>query len=77
VTHWLSSLRAKNEGKWYHSYTAYGVGCALAWAVLWTVLAFSASSQELDKVLLVFIGWLIGWTGATIARYFYARPRSR
>jgi hypothetical protein len=28
-------------------------------------------------VLIVFGGWMIGWTSATIARWFYPPPKAR
>jgi hypothetical protein len=58
------------------TYTAYSIGCALVWIV---ILAFVVTMRN-DKFgvfLLVFLGWVIGWVSATIARYVYPPPKSR
>jgi hypothetical protein len=57
------------------TYTAYSIGCAIAWAVLWLILALTAKKDILDGVLLVFIGWVIGWISATLARSLYPPPK--
>ena len=60
-----------------NSYTAYSIGCAAVWAVLLAVVAATAKTHTLHTILLVFGGWVIGWTSATIARYVYPPPKSR
>ncbi len=60
-----------------NTYAAYSVGCAAVWAVLLAVVAATAKAHTLHTILLVFGGWLIGWTSATIARYVYPPPKSR
>jgi hypothetical protein len=60
-----------------HTYTAYTVGCAVAWAVLWIVVGTQSSEATQERVLFVFLGWLIGWTSATIARAVYPPPARR
>ena len=57
------------------TYTAYSIGCAIVWAVLWVILALTAKKDVQDGVLLVFIGWVIGWTSATLARSLYPPPK--
>jgi hypothetical protein len=59
------------------TYTAYSVGCAFVWAVILVIAASAGTNQTLHTLLLVFGGWVIGWTSATIARYVYPPPRSR
>jgi hypothetical protein len=59
-----------------NTYAAYSVGCAAVWAVLLAVVAATAKAHTLHTILLVFGGWLIGWTSATIARYVYPPPKS-
>jgi hypothetical protein len=59
------------------SYTAYGVGCAVAWGAILGSLARSEDKEQLRKVLPVFAGWWLGWTSATIGRYWYPPPKSR
>jgi hypothetical protein len=60
-----------------NSYTAYSIGCAIVWAGILAVVAAVAKTSKLDKFLLVFAGWVIGWVSATIARYVYPPPKSR
>jgi hypothetical protein len=54
-----------------HTYTAYSIGCAIAWAAVLAV-----AHRKEGEVLPVFAGWVIGWTSATIARYVYPPPRT-
>jgi hypothetical protein len=60
-----------------NSYKAYTVGCAIAWAILWIVVATQSSEATREHVLFVFLGWLLGWTSATIARSVYPPPRRK
>jgi purine-cytosine permease-like protein len=59
------------------TYAAYSVGCALIWGVVLIIVAAVGSSHTLDRVLLVFLGWALGWLSATIARSAYPRHRPR
>ena len=59
------------------TYTAYSIGCAVVWAILLPVVAIVDSRHVFHTVLLVFGGWVIGWTSATIARYIYPPPKTR
>jgi hypothetical protein len=58
----------------YNSYKAYTVGCAVAWALLWIIVGTQTSETTQERVLFVFLGWLLGWTSATIARAVYPPP---
>jgi hypothetical protein len=60
-----------------NTYTTYSVGCAVVWAVILAVVASEASKDVAHSLLLVFLGWVIGWLSATIARAVYPRPKSR
>lgn len=60
-----------------NSYTAYSIGCAVAWAILWIFTGASASRATQRSTLLVFCGWWIGWTSETIARAVYPPPKLR
>ncbi len=68
----MGASKAKKRG----NYKIYSIGCAIAWAVLWLVVVTLDSAATQHTVLLVFIGWVIGWTSATIARAVYP-PLSR
>jgi hypothetical protein len=58
------------------SYTTYSIGCAIAWGFLWLILALKGNHTTNNHVLYVFLGWVIGWTSATIARAVYPPPGS-
>ena len=60
-----------------HSYTAYSIGCAIAWAVLWVVVLAVDPKPTIHKVAWVFGGWVIGWVSASIARVVYPPPKQR
>ena len=58
-----------------NTYTAYSIGCAIVWAVILALVATAGTKHTAHKVLLVFAGWVLGWTSATIARYVYPPPK--
>lgn len=60
-----------------NSYAAYSVGCGIAWAVVWALVLWLDPKRTVDHVVWVFLGWLIGWTSATIARLVYPPPKKR
>lgn len=58
------------------SYTVYSIGCFLVWAFVWAIYLLGiARTDALGTILMIFLGWLIGWTSATIARFVYPPPR--
>jgi hypothetical protein len=57
------------------TYTGYSIGCAIVWAVIWSVVGTRADPQTRRAWLLGFLGWVSGWTSATIARAVYPPPR--
>jgi hypothetical protein len=59
------------------TYAAYSMGCLVVWAVVLAVVESGADNSKRHAVLLVFLGWAIGWTSATIARAVYPPRRSR
>jgi hypothetical protein len=59
-----------------NTYAAYSVWSFVAWAVLWVILANTLKSQTLGYVLICFIGWVIGWASATLARILYPPPKN-
>jgi hypothetical protein len=63
--------------KRFNTYKAYTVGCVIAWAILWVVVGTQSSEATRERVLFVFLGWLLGWTSATIARSVYPPPTNR
>jgi hypothetical protein len=65
------------SAKRLNSYKGYTVGCAIAWAILWIVVGTQSSDTTKEHVLFFFLGWIVGWTSATIARAVYPPPASR
>lgn len=55
-----------------NTYTAYSVGCGVVWLA---ILANARKKDNFNNVLLGFLGWVSGWTSATIARYLYPQRR--
>jgi hypothetical protein len=66
----------KTRWYWQPSYRGFSIGCAIAWAIVWTLLAILASTVTIHRVAYVFLGWVIGFTTATIGRSFYRRFES-
>ena len=60
-----------------NSYTAYSVGCAIAWAIIWAVVAAVDPTKTVAHLGWVFGGWVVGWASATIARVVYPPPKKR
>jgi hypothetical protein len=58
----------------FNTYRAYTVGCVVAWAIFWVLAGIQASDHAQRTLLYVFLGWLLGWTSATIARAVYPPP---
>jgi hypothetical protein len=58
-----------------NTYTAYSIWSFVAWAILWVILANTLTKGKLGYVLLCFIGWVIGWASATLARILYPPPK--
>jgi hypothetical protein len=56
------------------TYTAYSIGCVIAWAILLPAVAALDSRDILHTVVVLCGGWWIGWISATIARGVYPPP---
>jgi len=54
------------------TYTAYSIGCGVVWAA---ILAVARNKENYEQYRVAFIGWVSGWTSATIARYVYPPPK--
>jgi hypothetical protein len=56
-------VAAKRQSKWYWrtDYLGYALACAVAWAVIWVLLATLASGEIAHTMGSVFLGWLIWW----------------
>lgn len=58
------------------SYLVYSIACFIVWGIVWAIYLLGvARTHDLGTIRLVFLGWLIGWTSATIARYVYPPPK--
>lgn len=71
-------MKLSSQRKWYWrpDYLGFSLGCGVAWAVIWILLATLASAHTVHAMGYVFFGWVIGWTTATIGRVVYPPPRS-
>jgi hypothetical protein len=70
-------MTAARQGKWYWRMDNLGfsVGCAVAWAVVWILLATMASTHTVHTMAYVFLGWVIGFITATLGRAVYPAPK--
>lgn len=59
------------------TYTAYSIACGVVWAVILVFSSFALSASKRDTIIVVCLGWAIGWLSATIARSVYPPPRAR
>ena len=66
---------SRNMWYWRRDYLGYGLACGIAWAVIWILVGTLASASTMHALVLVFLGWVIGWMSATIARVVYPAPR--
>ncbi len=57
------------------NYVGYSIASAVAWAIVLSVIAGTASGTTTHALLLVALGWWIGWISATLARIVYPSPR--
>jgi hypothetical protein len=73
-----NSPPSRSVPRWYWrpTYAGFAVSCAVAWAIIWALLAILASTLTVHRMAYVFLGWVIGFTTATIARAVYRRPGS-
>lgn len=55
--------------------TAYSIASAIVWIVLIAIGVATGKASTQHTVLFVILGWAIGWTSATIARYVYPPPK--
>jgi hypothetical protein len=58
-----------------NTYTAYSIGCAIVWIVLIAIRLARGSTSSQHTLRFFMLGWAIGWTSATIARYVYLPPK--
>ena len=57
------------------NYWVYSIGLAVAWAVVLLLRLAIGGTPGVRTVLLVFLGFCIGWVSTTIARYVYPPPK--
>jgi hypothetical protein len=56
------------------TYAGYSIGVGIAWAVRLVLVWRFAPEDKRKSNILVFLGFVIGWTSATIARQVYPPP---
>jgi hypothetical protein len=59
------------------TYAAYGIGCAIVWAIILSIDESVGTHDHRRAVLFVFLGWVIGWFSVTLARVIYPPPKRR
>lgn len=59
----------------FTNYWAYSIGLAVAWAIAFILTWIIKGADGLGTLLLVFLGFCIGWVSTTIARYVYPPPK--
>jgi len=57
------------------TYTTYSIAVGLVWAVLLMLAWAVAPAGKWHSIVVVFLGFVIGWLSATIARYVYPPPK--
>ncbi|HTX32792.1 MAG TPA: hypothetical protein VMD09_15520 [Solirubrobacteraceae bacterium] len=60
-----------------NSYLAYSIGCAVAWGVVWVIVAIVEPEHKVNQIAIFFGGWLLGWVSSSIARVVYPPPKKR
>lgn len=56
------------------SYTTYSIGVGIAWAVRLVLAWAFEPADKRRRTVLVFLGFVLGWVSATIARQVYPPP---
>lgn len=59
----------------FRNYWVYSAGLAIAWAVVLILTRMIRGGESAQTILLVFLGFCIGWVSTTIARYVYPPPK--
>ena len=67
---WITFLRDTSP---FGTYKMYSLGCLVVWAVLLLLAVTRGNDTHFKDLLLVCMGWGIGWLSATIARSVYKR----
>jgi len=59
----------------FRNFWAYSIGLAVAWAIAFILTWIIKGAAGLGPLLLVFLGFFIGWVSTTVARYVYPPPK--
>ncbi len=59
----------------FRNYWIYSAGLAIVWAVVLLLALTIGGRESAQTILLVFLGFCIGWVSTTIARYVYPPPK--
>jgi len=73
----MRQIEIRSQGKWYWrvDYLGWSLACAIAWAGIWILVATLATTNTVHTFAYVFLGWVIGWGMATLARAVYPAPK--
>ena len=53
------------------TYTTWSIACFAVWALIFAAGFIFHLKRDNHPVVYIFIGWCLGWLGATIARRLY------
>jgi hypothetical protein len=72
----MRQITIRSQPKWYWrvDYLGWSLACAITWAVIWILLGALAATNTVHTFACVFLGWVIGWGMATLARVVYPAP---
>ena len=59
----------------FRNFWIYSAGLAIVWAIVLLLTLTIRGSESMQRILLVFGGYCIGWVSTTIARYVYPPPK--
>ena len=59
----------------FRNYWVYSVGLAIVWVIVLLLVQATGDTQKAQTVLVLFLGFCIGWVSTTIARYVYPPPK--
>jgi uncharacterized membrane protein AbrB (regulator of aidB expression) len=73
----MRQMKIRSQGKWYWrvDFLGWSLACAIAWAAIWVLVATLAATSTVRTFAYVFLGWVIGWGMATLARVVYPMPK--
>jgi hypothetical protein len=63
--------------KHLRSYATWSIACFIVWATIFAVGLIFHFKRDNHVIVYIFLGWCLGWLGATIARALYDTKNTR